>query len=152
MSKGDSPIAMPWRAAVNPQAQQIAAPIPQAMPMMTPCAPGVGRGSILGAHLIGASLSRNSAANSSPPPTEVGCCRLRSYGDKPAQYRLVISFGSQCAEKFVILRSGGGARMRKIWTVVIAISLGLAVGACSKCEIPDLLPKMCKTGTGTNGM
>jgi hypothetical protein len=41
--------------------------------------------------------------------------------------------------------------MRKIWTVVIAISLGLALGACSKCEIPDLLPKMCKTGAGTNG-
>jgi hypothetical protein len=39
--------------------------------------------------------------------------------------------------------------MRKIWTVLIAVSLGLALGACSKCEIPDLLPKMCKTGTGT---
>jgi len=37
--------------------------------------------------------------------------------------------------------------MRKVWTVLIAISLGLATGACSKCEIPDLLPKMCKTGT-----
>jgi hypothetical protein len=36
--------------------------------------------------------------------------------------------------------------MRKIWTVVIAVSLGLAMGACSKFEIPDLLPKMCKTG------
>jgi hypothetical protein len=40
--------------------------------------------------------------------------------------------------------------MRKIVTVLIAISLGSAVGACSKCEIPDLLPKMCKTGAGTN--
>jgi len=40
--------------------------------------------------------------------------------------------------------------MRKIVTTLIAIALGLAVGACSKCEIPDLLPKMCKTGTGTS--
>ena len=38
--------------------------------------------------------------------------------------------------------------MRKILTVLIAVSLGLAIGACSKCEIPDLLPKMCKSGTG----
>jgi hypothetical protein len=38
--------------------------------------------------------------------------------------------------------------MGKIWTVLIAISLGLTMGACSKCEIPDLLPKMCKTGPG----
>jgi hypothetical protein len=36
--------------------------------------------------------------------------------------------------------------MGKIWMALIAISLGLAMGACSKCEIPDLLPKMCKTG------
>jgi len=38
--------------------------------------------------------------------------------------------------------------MRKIWTVVIVLALGSALGACSKCEFPDLLPKMCKTGTG----
>jgi hypothetical protein len=69
-------------------------------------------------------------------------------GGKPAQYRLARGVRknlSYCVP-------AGGARMRKIWTVVIAISLGLAVGACSKCEIPDLLPKMCKTGAGTNGM
>jgi hypothetical protein len=40
--------------------------------------------------------------------------------------------------------------MRKFSVVVIAISLGLALGACSKCEVPDLLPKMCKSGPGTN--
>lgn len=40
--------------------------------------------------------------------------------------------------------------MRKLWAVVIAASLGLALGACSKCEVPGLLPKMCKTGPGTN--
>jgi len=40
--------------------------------------------------------------------------------------------------------------MRKIWTVLIAVSLGWAMGACSKCEIPDMLPKMCKTGAATN--
>jgi hypothetical protein len=40
--------------------------------------------------------------------------------------------------------------MRQIWTILIAISLGSAVGACSstnwKCAIPDLLPKFCRTG------
>ena len=39
--------------------------------------------------------------------------------------------------------------MRKFWTLLIAVSLGVALGACSKCEIPDLLPQMCKTGPGT---
>jgi hypothetical protein len=42
--------------------------------------------------------------------------------------------------------------MRKIWTVLIAISLGCGLGACSKCDIPDLLPKTCKAGPGTNQM
>jgi hypothetical protein len=37
--------------------------------------------------------------------------------------------------------------MRKIWPLLIALLLGSAMGACSKCEIPDLLPKICKTGT-----
>jgi hypothetical protein len=39
--------------------------------------------------------------------------------------------------------------MRNIWTILIAISLGSAVGACSsnwKCDIPDLLPKFCRAG------
>jgi hypothetical protein len=40
--------------------------------------------------------------------------------------------------------------MRKVWTVLIAVSLGLALGACSKCDIPDLLPKSCKAGPGIN--
>jgi hypothetical protein len=44
--------------------------------------------------------------------------------------------------------------MRKISTILIAISLGSAVGACSsipwKCTIPDLLPKFCKTGPAPN--
>ncbi len=40
--------------------------------------------------------------------------------------------------------------MRKILTVVIAISFGLALGACSKCDVPDLLPKMCRTGPAAN--
>ena len=44
----------------------------------------------------------------------------------------------------------GVAHMQKIWMVLIALSLGLAMGACSKCEMPDLLPKMCKTGAATN--
>jgi len=36
--------------------------------------------------------------------------------------------------------------MRKVCTVVIALLLGSAMGACSKCEVPDLLPKICKAG------
>jgi len=40
--------------------------------------------------------------------------------------------------------------MRKFWTLLIAVSLGLGLAACSKCEIPDMLPKMCKTGAGTS--
>ncbi len=35
--------------------------------------------------------------------------------------------------------------------VLIAISLAFGMGACSKCEIPDLLPKLCKTGAGMGG-
>jgi hypothetical protein len=41
----------------------------------------------------------------------------------------------------------GGLRMRKLWAVLLAISMGLALGACSKCDVPDMLPKSCKTGT-----
>ncbi len=44
----------------------------------------------------------------------------------------------------------GEMGMRRIWTVLIAVSLGLGLGACSKCDIPDLLPKSCKAGPGTN--
>jgi hypothetical protein len=40
--------------------------------------------------------------------------------------------------------------MQKIWTVVIAILLASAMGACSKCDVPDLLPKFCRTGPATN--
>jgi hypothetical protein len=36
--------------------------------------------------------------------------------------------------------------MCKIWTILVAVVVGSAMGACSKCEIPDLLPKICKTG------
>jgi hypothetical protein len=38
--------------------------------------------------------------------------------------------------------------MRKIWAVVVAVSLGMALSACSKCDVPDLLQKSCKGGTG----
>jgi len=41
----------------------------------------------------------------------------------------------------------GDHRMRNIWVVLLVVTLGMAVGACSKCDVPDLLPKMCKTGT-----
>jgi hypothetical protein len=36
--------------------------------------------------------------------------------------------------------------MRKVCIVLMAVALGLGLGACSKCEIPDLLPKTCKAG------
>jgi hypothetical protein len=31
--------------------------------------------------------------------------------------------------------------------MLFATSLGLALRACSKCDVPDLLPKSCRTGT-----
>jgi hypothetical protein len=43
--------------------------------------------------------------------------------------------------------------MRKIWTILIAISLGSSVGGCAtnwKCAIPDLLPKFCQAGPAAN--
>ena len=50
-------------------------------------------------------------------------------------------------ENLVIVRFGPEkTRMRKVWIVLMAVALGLGLGACSKCEIPDLLPKMCKAG------
>jgi len=59
----------------------------------------------------------------------------------------------KCSENLAIVRFGAGEMgMRKIWTVLIAVSLGLGLGACSKCDIPDLLPKTCKAGPGTNAM
>jgi len=36
--------------------------------------------------------------------------------------------------------------MRNVLAVLLVLSLGMAVGACSKCDVPDLLPKMCRTG------
>jgi hypothetical protein len=39
--------------------------------------------------------------------------------------------------------------MRKLCSLLIAVALGLGLGACSKCEVPDLIPKFCKTGTGS---
>ncbi len=36
--------------------------------------------------------------------------------------------------------------MHKILTVVIAVLLASSTGACTKCDIPDLRPKMCRTG------
>jgi hypothetical protein len=38
--------------------------------------------------------------------------------------------------------------MRKIWAVVVAVSLGMALSACSKCDVPDWFSKSCKGGTG----
>jgi len=38
--------------------------------------------------------------------------------------------------------------MRKIWAVVVAVSLGMALSACSKCDVPDWFSRSCKGGTG----
>jgi hypothetical protein len=40
--------------------------------------------------------------------------------------------------------------MQKVRTVVIAILLASAMVACSRCEMPDLVPKFCKSGPATN--
>jgi hypothetical protein len=42
--------------------------------------------------------------------------------------------------------------MRKIWAVVVAVSLGMALSACSKCDVPDWLSRSCKGGTGPSQM
>jgi hypothetical protein len=36
--------------------------------------------------------------------------------------------------------------MQKMRMVVVAVLLASAAGACSKCDFPDLLPKVCRTG------
>jgi hypothetical protein len=38
--------------------------------------------------------------------------------------------------------------MQKIWAAMVAVLLGLALSACSKCDMPDLLQRSCKGGTG----
>jgi hypothetical protein len=38
--------------------------------------------------------------------------------------------------------------MRRIRAVLLAVSLGLALGACSKCDVPVYMPNSCKGGTG----
>jgi hypothetical protein len=45
-----------------------------------------------------------------------------------------------------MIASGGEIGMRKIWAVLVAVSLGLGLSACSKCDVPDFLPKSCKGG------
>ena len=45
----------------------------------------------------------------------------------------------------------GVACMRKILTVLIALSLASALGACSKCDIAGVGPNMCRSGPGTGG-
>lgn len=41
--------------------------------------------------------------------------------------------------------------MLKVLAVLFVVGLGLSVGACSKCDVPDLLPKSCNAGPGTGG-
>jgi hypothetical protein len=38
--------------------------------------------------------------------------------------------------------------MRKIWAVLVAVSLGIGLSACSKCDVPVYMPNSCKGGTG----
>ena len=41
--------------------------------------------------------------------------------------------------------------MLKVLSLLLVLGLGLSVGACSKCDVPDLLPKTCNAGPGTGG-
>jgi hypothetical protein len=36
--------------------------------------------------------------------------------------------------------------MRKIWAVLLAVSLGMALSACSKCDVPVYMPGACRGG------
>jgi hypothetical protein len=36
--------------------------------------------------------------------------------------------------------------MGKLWAVLVAVLFGLSLGACSKCDVPDMLPKACRSG------
>jgi hypothetical protein len=36
--------------------------------------------------------------------------------------------------------------MRKIWAVLVAVSFGAALGACSKCDMPTYGPNACHGG------
>jgi len=36
--------------------------------------------------------------------------------------------------------------MRKIWAVLVGVSLGMALGACSKCDMPTHGPNACHGG------
>jgi hypothetical protein len=38
--------------------------------------------------------------------------------------------------------------MRKIWAVLLAVSLGIGLSACSKCDMPVYTPNSCKGGAG----
>jgi hypothetical protein len=37
--------------------------------------------------------------------------------------------------------------MRRLWAVLLVAALGLALGACSKCDMPVWMPKSCQSGT-----
>jgi hypothetical protein len=66
-------------------------------------------------------------------------------GVEESRFRLS-DHGPSNQREAVTTTSAGGGFMRKIWTVVIAIALGAGMGACSKCDVPDLLPKFCRPG------
>jgi hypothetical protein len=36
--------------------------------------------------------------------------------------------------------------MRKVWAIVFVVSFGMALGACSKCDVPTWLPQSCRSG------
>jgi hypothetical protein len=38
--------------------------------------------------------------------------------------------------------------MRRIRTVLLAVALGLGLGACSKCDVPVWMPSSCHAGPG----
>jgi hypothetical protein len=41
---------------------------------------------------------------------------------------------------------GGEISMRKVRAVLLAVSLGMALSACSKCDVPVYMPGACRGG------
>ena len=39
--------------------------------------------------------------------------------------------------------------MRRICTVLLAVTLGISLGACSKCDFPVWMPSSCHAGPST---
>jgi hypothetical protein len=43
----------------------------------------------------------------------------------------------------------GAGGIRKVGTVLLAVALGMGLGACSKCDFPVYMPSSCHAGPDT---